>query len=1046
MERAFAVGALVLLGLVGGRAGIASRHPAAATPRPGQGSILLRATSLQDPARRYRVVATVAGQVVERSTDSGAHWRTLLTPAFAAGAGTPAATPHLDPSAIETPGRSPVPGYQRAGVGRVAPGIAEDRECPAAYTAVRALTPARSGPDLYVATAGDAGNYLDGGCGSAIGGIFAFHANGVVKALGYDGLPFDQDPVGRTIRAYDVRGVVLDFLHSSVLYVQTGAGTAPDSPPPGLYKSVDAGRHWREIDAGLRPSATIRAFPGHPMHVYDPGTLRIALDHGERLQFHNDAGTYRSNDNPVRWSPIVPRRARAWERKPGRPTHPFAIVPRPAPTFRLQPDVQTTAIRLKPEVPLPAGWRWQRIDAAGAPPPPRQDAALAWDGAGRRLLVFGGTNTAANAAMGDLWAYSPNSNSWTRRAAGPPGRSGSAAAWDRRDGALLVFGGQTGRDTGARFFGDLWAYHAAGDRWSPLWRGETNGGPQARSHAVVTWDEARGRLLLFGGEISENPWRVSNDLWAFTPNREATGGTWTLLAAAHPGCTVTCPQPRASALGTWDPYADHLLLFGGRNDAQSVLSDTWTWLPRGRGGAWQQQERDIQPGGRTEGAMAFDAAHGAVIAGPGLSLTDGNVADAWADRATAGAWQPLPVAPAPLPPPRRLTAWAWDDASGRFLLFGGRITRLGAANDLWELAPSTPQSAPPPPPAHPLTAGLDEGWALDNEGRPIVSDAQIAATRRAGARYVRINFRLGHAHDWSDHALLAGYDAVVDRYRAAGIGVLGLVNQEATRSNQADWTANNRENGLGSGDNRFIATLYVQRALLPLLRHFHDRIATWELWNEPNVYRSCSGTVCTGGSFIYPSNFAALLRRSYTAVKDPAPAGLGLSEINLIAGGLLSHSIGGVLSPENAAAGYLRSTYETGISSGGWRQFAEAHAGRYPLDGLGQHLYIDQSLLTTRTDVTAYYRWLRESAARFGTPPPSYMTEGAWTTGILSQHTQAQDLDVLYRASSGTGFVPWTIWFELHDAPPIGGYYGLIEAAGGRKRSFRRYQGHAKRP
>ena len=432
-----------------------------------------------------------------------------------------------------------------------------------------------------------------------------------------------------------------------------------------------------------------------------------------------------------------------------------------------------------------------------------------------------------------------------------------------------------------------------------------------------------------------------------------------------------------------------------------------------------------------------------MIAGPGLSLANGNATDAWADRAATGTWQPLSVAPTPLPPPRRLTAWAWDSASGRFLLFGGRVSGRGAANDLWELAPASPQPTPAPPPAHPPIAGLDQGWALDNDGRPLVSDAQIRATRRAGARYVRINFRLGNAPDWADRALLAGYDAVVDRYRAAGIGILALVNQEATRSSQANWTANNRENGHGSGDNHFITTLYVQGALLPLLRHFHDRIGTWELWNEPNVYRSCSGTVCTGGSFIYPSNFAALLRRSYAAIKDPAPAGLGLSAVKLIAGGLLSHSIGGVLSPDNAAAGYLRSTYEMGIYASGWRQFARNHAGRYPLDGLGQHLYIDQNLLTTRTDVAAYYRWLRESAARFGPPPPSYMTEGAWTTGVVSQRTQAQDLDVLYRASSGAGFVPWTIWFELHDAPAIGGYYGLIEVEGTHKRAFRRYQGHA---
>ena len=456
MERAFAVGALVLLGLAGGRVGTASRHPAAATPGSGSGSILLLATSLQDPARRYRVVATAGGQVVERSTDSGAHWRALLTPAFAAAAGTPAGTPHLASSTIKTPYRSPVHGYQRAGVGRVTPGMAEDQGCPAAYATIRSLTPARSGPDLYVATAGAIGSYLDGGCGSAIGGIFAIRSDGVARVLGVYGLPFDQDPVGRTIRAYDVRGIVLDLLHSPILYVQAGAGTAPNSPPPGLYKSSNDGRHWREIDIGLQPSATIRVFPSRAVPIYDPGTLTIVQGSSDFLHFRNDTGAYRSEDGGAHWLSLA-------RRPPRSPTPPSAAasphrspiqIQHSIPAIRPQPWVPAPAIRLQPEVPLPAGWRWHRIDAASTLPPPRQDAALAWDGADRRLLVFGGTDTAGSAAMDDLWAYSPSNNHWARKAVGPPGRSGSAAAWDTRDGVLLVFGGQAGRDTGARFFGD----------------------------------------------------------------------------------------------------------------------------------------------------------------------------------------------------------------------------------------------------------------------------------------------------------------------------------------------------------------------------------------------------------------------------------------------------------------------------------------------------------------------------------------------------------------------------------------------------------------
>ena len=246
-EWVLAVGTLLLLGLAGGRARTTDTHMPQAAPLADYGPILIRAASLHDPARRYRVVATAAGQVVERSLD-GVRWQTLLTPAFPKAAGTAAAAPS-DTQGMPSDAR-PFPPRGRGSEG-----------CPAAYTTVRALIPARSGPDIYVATAGENGDYLDGGCGGAIGGIFAIRTDGVAAPLGHDGLPFDQDPVGRTIRSYDVRGILVDPRYGSILYVQSGAGTGIGSPPPGLYKSTDSGVRWREIDAGLRPSTIYPCLP-----------------------------------------------------------------------------------------------------------------------------------------------------------------------------------------------------------------------------------------------------------------------------------------------------------------------------------------------------------------------------------------------------------------------------------------------------------------------------------------------------------------------------------------------------------------------------------------------------------------------------------------------------------------------------------------------------------------------------------------------------------------------------------------------------------------
>ncbi len=486
-----------------------------------------------------------------------------------------------------------------------------------------------------------------------------------------------------------------------------------------------------------------------------------------------------------------------------------------------------------------------------------------------------------------------------------------------------------------------------------------------------------------------------------------------------------------------------LRIFGGRNTAQSVLSDTWTWSPSGlNGGTWTEQNRLTQPAGRAEGAVAFNSTHGSVVVGPGLSLVAGDVNDAWADVEPQSIWQPLAVASNVAPPPRRLTTWVWDDANGCFLLFGGRVNNVGASNDLWQLCPSTPVSTPTAMPTSTALSGLDMGQSVDGNGNILLPPAQVVTATAAGARYVRLNFILGSAADWNDAHLLASFDTIVDNYLAAGIQVLGLVNAQATTDgNQADWTANNAENNPGAnGDNGFISTTFVQNALKPLVAHFHDRIAFWELWNEPNAYQSCSGSVCSGGSFIYPSNFAALLADSYTAIKDPSPAGLGLSDVTLISGGLFGHSIGGALTATNAGATYLTSTFTEGITTTGtWATFAANHGSHYPLDGIGQHIYIDQNLLTTMTDIAAYYSWIHGAAAAFETPQPTYLTEGAWSTTSVSQSIQAQNLDILYATSRSMGYVPRVTWFELQDVPAANLYFGLVDPSGQPKQALSNY-------
>ncbi len=971
-----------------------------AQPGTDQGPITITTTNPHNSHARYRARSGRSGDVVEISTDDGSHWLNVL---------------------------APVPPRPNAGAYAA---LGQWSSCvPASYQRVDALAVDGAGPGmLYIGTAGAVGDYLDRGCSSAQGGLYA-SANGAAAAsMGTRGLPYAQDPAGRTTPAFDVDAVTADP-RINAIYVHASGGTGPGSPPAGLYRSTDGGEAWTEVDAGLRPSSWITSSAGTTVPVFDAGGLVVDSSDPSHLIFRNDTGTYQSINAGAFWK--SPGGSEAWTPSP------TPVAP-PVPTAVVAAAMLPQSRAAASFSPLPTGWAWQQVAPSGTVPPARQDAATAWDSADNMLLVFGGATTSSQ-PLGDLWSYSPSTNTWLQRASGPSARFGAAAVWDTVDNQLLVFGGQTGSNASTAYMGDLWAYRPSTNTWSALSATGAAGAPPARSHAVAAFDGSH--LLMFSGEISENPMQGTNDLWSFTLSGGGSSGTWAQLQANNSSCTVTCPQQRYSASGAWNANLGALVAFGGKNGAQTVLSDLWTYGP---GSGWQagsSLSNSQEPAGRAEAGMAYDAAHAAIMVGPGLSLASGDIVDVSAAYADPSGWLRLPVATAPQPLQRRLTNFTWNPADGSFYLFGGRVAGVGADNDLWRLAPAAPVATPTAQPASTTVAGLDEGWAVDNSGNVIVTPAQIAVTGNAGARYVRVNFRIGSATDWTDAARLAAYDTVIANYQAAGIQVLGLITSEATHSSQSDWVANSREVSGGNGDNSFISSTYVQGAVKPLLAHFADRVKLWELWNEPNEYQSCSGAVCTGGSFIYPSNFAALLVDSYVAVKDPAPNGLGLAGVTLISGGLFGHSIGGVLTATNAGATYLSNVFTMGISTvGTWTAFAAAHGGRYPLDAIGQHLYVDQNLITTTTDIASYYGWIRSAVTPFETPQPTYLTEAAWSTTSVPQNVQAGNLDLLFGATRAVGYAPLLTWFELQDVPQNGLYFGLADANLTTKPSYSHYQ------
>jgi integrase-like protein/galactose oxidase-like protein/Kelch motif protein len=179
--------------------------------------------------------------------------------------------------------------------------------------------------------------------------------------------------------------------------------------------------------------------------------------------------------------------------------------------------------------------------------------------------------------------------------------------------------------------------------------------PLARSQHALAYDEARGRVVLFGGATGLG---LVADTW------EWDGTNW----IQKPG---TGPRARYGHAMAYD--GTHVVLFGGQAANGDYLADTWEW----DGANWIQQTPAVSPPARIYHTMAYDSVRGRVVLFGGGNPA-GYLADTW--EWNGADWVELhPVAS---PSARYGHALAYDRASQRVVLFGG--WDVFYLNDTWE--------------------------------------------------------------------------------------------------------------------------------------------------------------------------------------------------------------------------------------------------------------------------------------------------------------------------------------------------------------------------
>jgi len=297
---------------------------------------------------------------------------------------------------------------------------------------------------------------------------------------------------------------------------------------------------------------------------------------------------------------------------------------------------------------------------------------MASDPTSGRLIMFGGRS--GQTPMNDTWSYDPVANAWTElEPAGvmPPARSAHSMAYDPVTHRLIMFGGSG--DTG-RSLNDTWSYDSVAGSWAELEPAGTL--PTPRGGHSMTHDPTRGRLIVFGGGVSQTA--LTNDTWSYDP----IANTWTELEPSSP-----LPPARWAHSVIYDPVLRCLVMFGGSCDTGTPFNDTWAYDPAANN--WTELKPSSPlPSARSAHSMAYDLTGGRLVMFGGQDSGGTSLDDAWVYDSSANTWRELEPSGAQ-PVARAGHVMVYDPAGGRLVMFGGHsIGSYDVLNDTWICTPN----------------------------------------------------------------------------------------------------------------------------------------------------------------------------------------------------------------------------------------------------------------------------------------------------------------------------------------------------------------------
>lgn len=325
--------------------------------------------------------------------------------------------------------------------------------------------------------------------------------------------------------------------------------------------------------------------------------------------------------------------------------------------------VSTPPYRVNDTWILSNGSNWIQTSQGGLTTPSiRSDAAMAYITAQDRIILFGGDfvdSSNFETCFGDTWlGKAPYSYEMSQLSTSPSpsNRADASMVYDETMKQCILFGGLSNSSV----LNDTWSFN--GSNWNLL---SPSISPSGRCFASMAYNKSNSQILLFGGQNSS--YTNLEDTWYFD------GNNWNNLTPSPiPSNYISA---RSSASMVYDEIYDVYILFGGQDDSNNPLGDTWKFDASN----WTQVSSDPSPAARYGASMVYDPITQKIFLFGGVGQTIFN--DTWSFDTTSLTWKQL--SPSVSPPPRCYASMIYDHASGRIVMFGGNAGQDVGLQDAW---------------------------------------------------------------------------------------------------------------------------------------------------------------------------------------------------------------------------------------------------------------------------------------------------------------------------------------------------------------------------